>query len=259
MSLIYDDKGKGLPVLLLHGFPLSRKMWQPQVDALTKGGYRVITPDLPGFGESSPLSGPASMTAYADAVIGLLDRLGIEKAVIGGMSMGGYVLLNLVERYPQRLLGALYLVTRATADDAAGRVRRGDLAGAVRDGDRDVVPNTFEKLLFAAETPQKRPELIAEVRQWMATAEPEGVAGGLLAMRDRRDYLAQLPTFRMPALVIGAAEDVAVPPAHAEVMAAGLPEAELHIIPAAGHMVNLEQAELFNRIILGFLGKMERA
>jgi pimeloyl-ACP methyl ester carboxylesterase len=256
--LAYTDKGLGPPVILLHGFPLCRQMWRPQTEALAKGGYRVITPDLPGFGESPPLNGAVSMSAYADAVIGLLDQLEIDQAVIGGMSMGGYVLLNLVERYPRRILAALYLVTRAAADDAAGKVRRGDLAGAVRGGDRDVVPDTFEKLLFAPDTPQQHPELLAEVRQWMDNASPEGVAGGLLAMRDRRDYLDLLPTFQVPALVIGATEDAAVPPAHAEALAAGLPDAELHIIAGAGHMVNLERAETFNRILLDFLNSRIR-
>lgn len=258
MTLVFDDKGAGLPVLLIHGFPLGRKMWHPQVEVLSHSGYRVIVPDLPGFGDSPPLNGTVSMTAYADAIIGLLDQLEIEQAVIGGMSMGGYVLLNLVERYPQRLLAALYLVTRAAADDAVGKVRRGDLAGAVRGGDREVVPNTFEKLLFAPATPQQRPELVAEVRQWMDAALPEGVAGGLLAMRDRKDYLQSLPNFHVPALVIGAAEDAAVPPVHAEILAKGLPAAELHLIPAAGHMVNLERAEAFNRILLDFLGKLKK-
>lgn len=256
MKLVFDDVGEGLPVVLLHGFPLSRQMWRPQAEVLTKAGYRVITPDLPGFGASQPLAGPAGMEAYADAVIALLDELGIDRAVVGGMSMGGYVLLNLVERYPQRLLAALYLVTRAAADDAPGKARRGDLAGAVRGGDREVVPEAFEKLLFAPETPKKRPELVAAVRQWMDAAAPEGVVGGLLAMRDRKDYLDLLSTFALPSLVIGATEDAAVPPAHAEALAAGLPDADLHIIPRAGHMANLEQPEAFNRILLEFLEKL---
>lgn len=255
MSLRYDDNGHGLPVVLIHGFPLCRRMWRPQVTALTKAGCRVITPDLPGFGASPPLQGPASMTAYADAVIALLDALEIEQAVIGGMSMGGYVLLNLAERYPQRILAALYLVTRAAADDPAGKVRRGDMAGAVSGGDRGVVPATFEKLLFAPDIPGRKPKLVAEVRTWMESASPEGMIGGLLAMRDRKDYLAVLPDLSMPALVVGAGADLAIPPAHAEALAAGLPAAELDIIPGGGHMVNLEQPTLFNGILLGFLRK----
>ncbi|TLM68107.1 MAG: alpha/beta fold hydrolase [Deltaproteobacteria bacterium] len=256
--LAYSDTGTGHPVVLIHGFPLCRHMWQPQAACLSRAGYRVICPDLPGFGESPPVCGPASMTAYADAVVALLDHLEIERAAIGGMSMGGYVLLNLVERYPQRLQAALYLVTRAAADDAAGKARRGDLAGAVRGGDREVVPLTFEKLLFAPDIPAQHPELVGKVRAWMEQASPEGVAGGLLAMRDRKDYVASLPNLQVPALVVGAAADLAVPPAHAEVLAAGLPDAELHLIAAAGHMVNLEQPEAFNRILLDFLGRRVR-
>lgn len=257
MALSYDDNGCGLPVVLIHGFPLCRRMWRPQVAALTKAGCRVITPDLPGFGQSPPLQGPVSMEAYADAVIALLDTLEIERAVIGGMSMGGYVLLNLVERCPQRIAAALYLVTRAAADDPAGKVRRGDMAGAVSGGDRGVVPATFEKLLFAPDIPRRKPKLVAEVRAWMETATPEGTIGGLLAMRDRRDYLAALPGLAVPALVIGAGADAAVPAAHAEALAAGLPDAVLDIIPGGGHMVNLEQPTLFNGILLGFLRKQK--
>jgi pimeloyl-ACP methyl ester carboxylesterase len=253
MQLAYDDRGVGLPVVLIHGFPLCRRMWEPQVEPLTKVGYRVICPDLPGFGETSPLPGPVSMDGYADEVIALLDQLGIERAVIGGMSMGGYVLLNLAERYPQRLVAALYLVTRAAADDAAGKVRRLELADQVRSGNRTVVPEVFESLLFAPQTPRQRPELVARVRSWMDAAAPQGVAGGLLAMRSRHDYLAVLPELHVPALVVGAALDLAIPPAHSEALAAGLPNAELHIIANAGHLANLEQPEAFNRVLLDFL------
>jgi len=259
MTLVFDEMGSGVPVVLIHGFPLCREMWAPQAEALAKAGFRCITPDLPGFGESEPLAGPVSMESYADAIIALLDRLGIDKVVVGGMSMGGYVLLSLAERYPHRLLAALYLVTRATADDTAGKTRRGDLAGAVRGGDREVVPEAFEKLLFAAGTPRKHPELVARVRRWMDAAPPEGIVGGLLAMRDRKDYLALLPTLRVPALVIGAKEDQAIPPVHAEALAAGLPDAELHVIADAGHMVNIEQPAAFNKILLGFLEKINSA
>jgi pimeloyl-ACP methyl ester carboxylesterase len=253
----YDDKGSGPAVVLIHGFPLSRQMWQPQVGALQQAGYRVITPDLPGFGASAALTGPASMSGYADEVIALLDHLRVEIAVVGGMSMGGYVLLDLVERYPQRLAAALYLLTRAAADDTAGKARRSELAETVRRGRLESVPEAFEQLLFAPATLRRRPELIDAVRSWMAEASAEGVVGALLAMRDRKDYVDLLPSFHVPALVVGAAEDLAIPPAHAELLAAKLPAAELHIIPEAGHMANLEQPGAFNRILLDFLSKRE--
>lgn len=253
--LKFTDSGSGLPVVLIHGFPLCRSMWRPQLAPLAAAGCRVICPDLPGFGESPPLTGPASMARYADALIALLDALGIDKAVIGGMSMGGYVLLNLAERYPERLLAAMYLVTRAAADDAAGKEKRTLLAAQVEAGDRLAVAEAFAKVLFAPETPQVRPQLVAEVRQWMAATPAAGLIGGLLAMRERVDYIDKLAGLTPPALVVGAAEDVAVPPEHARVLAIGLPGAELHIVPSAGHMVNLEQPELFNAILLGFLAR----
>lgn len=254
--LKYDEQGSGLAVVLIHGFPLCRKMWQPQMNSLAAAGYRVVCPDLPGFGESQPLAGQASMSGYADALIALLDGLGIEKAVVGGMSMGGYVLLNLVERYPERLLGAMFLVTRAAADDAAGKDKRTLLAAEVSRGNHTIVPETFANVLFAPDTPQKNPQLVAEVRQWMESTPEAGTVGGLRAMRDRDDYLAKLNVFTLPSLVIGAAQDRAVPPEHSRVLAAGLPDARLHILADAGHMVNLEQPEPFNQIILEFLATL---
>lgn len=253
--LSYDDKGSGLPVVLIHGFPLCRRMWQPQIAALSDAGFRVICPDLPGFGETPISNGAVSIGTYADEIIALLDQLGIEKAVIGGMSMGGYVLLNLLERYPDRVLGAMLLVTRAAADDAAGKEKRTLLAGQVCAGNRLVVPETFAEVLFAQDTPLKNPALVDEVRQWMESTSAEGTAAGLLAMRDREDSVAQLSRFALPALVVGAEHDHAVPLEHSRTLVEGLPDAELQVIPGAGHMANLEQPELFNAALLAFLDR----
>ncbi len=251
--LKYDEQGTGCPVVLIHGFPLCRAMWQPQMAALADAGFRVICPDLPQFGESSMTAEPASMSTYADAVIGLLDELGIETAVVGGMSMGGYVLLNLLERYPDRLRGAMFLVTRASADDVAGKEKRTALAAEVSGGNRMIVPETFAGILFAPGTTQIRPELAAQVRQWMEAMSLDGVVAALLAMRDRADYMEKLADFALPALVVGAEQDQAVPHEHSRALADGLPNSTLEILPAAGHMVNLEQPALFNQTLLRFL------
>ncbi len=251
--LKYDESGKGLAVVLLHGFPLCRKMWQPQITTLSDAGCRVICPDLPGFGESALAQEHVSVSTYADAVVRLLDKLGVEKAVVGGMSMGGYVLLKLAELYPDRLSGAMFMVTRAAADDAAGKEKRTLLATEVNSGNHLIVSDTFTQVLFAPETPQKSPELVAKVRQWMESTSLAGLIGGLLAMRDRDDFVAKLASFHLPSLVVGAELDLAVPPEHARILAEGLPDAELKIIPGAGHMVNLEQPELFNNALVGFL------
>ena len=255
-TLEYDEQGSGLPVLLIHGFPLNRKMWQPQVETLARSGYRVICPDLMGFGESRPCRQPVTMSLYADALITLLDSLDIDKAVIGGMSMGGYVLFNLVERYPERMLGVMFLVTRAAADDAAAREKRTMLAAEVEDGNLGAVPDAFVRVLFAPQTPQEKPQLVSEVRRWMESTSAQGAVAGLLAMRDRADYIERLDKLNLPALVIGAELDLAVPPEHAQILAGGLPDAKLIIIPGAGHMVNLEQPVTFNQALLEFLTRL---
>jgi pimeloyl-ACP methyl ester carboxylesterase len=254
--LKYDDLGKGRAVVLIHGFPLCRQMWAPQMTALADAGYRVICPDLPGFGESPPLVGPASMSNYADAIIELLDELGIEQAVVGGMSMGGYVLLDLVERYRQRLLGAMFLVTRAAADDSAGKQKRTMMAEQVKNGNLLTIPDTFVPVLFAAKTSRENPDLVSKVRQWVEGAPSSGLIEGLVAMRERDDAVNKLPAFALPALVVGAEQDLAVPLEHSQVLAAGLPDATLKIIPGAGHMANLEQPALFNAALIDFLGNL---
>lgn len=253
INLAYDDSGTGTPVLLIHGFPLSRRMWHPQRMALTAAGYRVITPDLRGFGESDAPDDSYSMALFADDLAALLDHLGIERAIVGGMSMGGYVLLNLLERYPERLKAACFIVTRSGADDETARQRRLDLARDVFKFGPPLIAAVFEKVLFAAGTAQERPKLVAEVYRWMTDNDTRGLVGGLLAMSERKDYTPLLGSFRLPALVIGAEEDQAAPIENARILAAGLPQHKLCIIPEAGHLANLERPKAFNNCLLDFL------
>ncbi|PLX99129.1 MAG: alpha/beta hydrolase [Desulfuromonas sp.] len=254
-TIHYDDLGKGPAVVLIHGFPLSRQMWAPQVEPLIAAGYRLILPDLRGFGDSEGGGRNVAMDVYADDLIGLLDYLEIERAVVGGMSMGGYVLMNLLERYPDRISGAMFLVTRAAADDEAGKQKRDELIDAVETGRKALVAETFVGVLFADETADQQPELVAEVRQWMEAVTPQGLIGGLAAMRERPDYADRLDRFRLPALVLGADQDKAIPLEHYRTLVDGLPDAEGVLIAGGGHMVNMEMPEVFNQAILRFLAR----
>jgi len=254
ITLAYDDSGRGPAVILIHGYPLCRRIWRPQADALAAAGHRVVTPDLRGFGESEAPEGRYTMETFADDLVALMDHLGIERAVVGGMSMGGYVLLNLLERHRQRIAAAVFLVTRAAADDEPGRMRRTALAHDVLSGRPQSVTDAFEQILFADETRLRQPELVEEVGKWMTATAPQGLAGGLLAMRDRKDYPELLPTFDLPALVIGAEQDRAVPLEHSRLLAEGLPQGSLCVIGGAGHMANMERPEAVNACLLEFLG-----
>lgn len=253
ITLAYGDRGKGLPLLLIHGFPLCRKMWRPQAEALSRAGCRVITPDLRGFGESGFTSGTVSMDVYADDIVALMDHLAIDKAVVGGMSMGGYVLLNLLERYPERIAAAIYVVTKAGGDDEAGKARRTALAEACRVQGSLPVVEAFRSLLFAPATLTVNPALVDEVLGWMRATDPQGAAAGLIAMRERKDYIPLLGGFGQAALAIGADQDQAIPVENSRIIAEGLPDAELCILPGGGHMVNLEQPAGFNVAVLKFL------
>ena len=253
ITLNFDDQGSGLPLLLIHGFPLNRQMWRPQFRALTAAGFRVIAPDLRGFGESDAPDGPYSIDLFADDLVALLDHLGIESAVVGGMSMGGYVLFNLLERYPERLRGACFIVTRAGADDETGKERRLVLAREVMKSGLKVVADAFETLLFAEESLVERPKLVEEVYRWMSANDSRGIAGGPLAMRERKDYTQMLSGFAIPALAIGAEQDKAAPPDNTRLIAGGIPGCRLAVIPHAGHMANLENPGAFNGALLEFL------
>lgn len=255
ISLAYDDGGSGLPLLLIHGFPLSRGMWAPQFEAL-RGDFRIIAPDLRGFGESDAPDGPYSMDLFADDMIGLLDHLGITRAAVCGMSMGGYVLMNMLSRYPERVSAACFMVTRAGADDDAGRERRLTLAREVMIRGPHLVTDIFSLILFSSRAGDETAELRERVGRIMAGNSSRGMAGGLLAMRERPDFSGRLAEFTLPALVIGAEDDMAIPPEESRLLAAGLPDARLAIVPGAGHMACMENPTVVNRELHSFLAEL---
>lgn len=253
--LNYDAQGQGPVVLLIHGFPLCRRMWRPQIEPLVAAGYRIVTPDLRGFGESLTQPFPATMEQHAADLVALLDELGIEQAVVGGFSMGGYVLMSLLEQHSERIRAALFLMTRAAGDDASGRQRRKLLADEALELGPERVADAFASVLFKPGTSPSSP-LASEVRDWMLATPAGSMAAGLLAMRDRKDQVANLPDFARPALVVGAEQDLAIPLGHSVVLADGLPNATLQVVRAAGHLANLEQPGAFNRILINYLDQL---
>lgn len=251
ISMKYDEVGTGPAVILIHGFPLNRRMWQPQLKPLADAGFRVIAPDLPGFGDS-PLPKAFSIDAFADAIVSLMDQLDIERATIGGMSMGGYILLNLLERYPQRVSAACLIATKSADDGEAGRARRTAMAADAERLGANPIIKIFAELLFAPETINSNPRLVALVTSWMRSTDPKALAGGLLAMRDRKDYTPLLPHFQQPALFLSGNEDRAGSPQAGEIFVTGLPRCATRTIPGAGHMVNMERPEAFNQELITF-------
>jgi pimeloyl-ACP methyl ester carboxylesterase len=237
------------PVVLLHAFPLGPAMWQSQVAALA--GRKVLTPSFPGFGGRPP--GGTSLDDFADAVLADMDAAGIERAVVVGLSMGGYVAFRLHARSPERVAGLILADTKASADDEAARDKRTDQADRVRREGVGFLVDAMTPVLLGKTTLAERPTVVTAVRDMIADADPEGVARALTAMRDRPDSTAKLTSIRVPVLAIVGDEDQVTPAPGAREIAEGVADGRLVVIPNAGHLANLEDAPAFNSALGSFL------
>jgi pimeloyl-ACP methyl ester carboxylesterase len=253
-ALAHADVGRGLPVVLLHAFPLNRTMWEPQIATLF-GECRCIVPDLRGFGES-PAGGPYSMDRFADDVVALLDALQIPQAVIGGLSMGGYVAFNIWRRHRARVRALLLADTRAAADTAEGRQKRGELIALAKSDGATAVADKQITGLTGKTTREKQPELVDRLRSIMAAERVEGIVGALEAMRDRPDSTPLLAGIDVPTLVVVGEEDTITPVKEARAMHQGIRASRLEIIPSAGHLSNVERPAAFNAALSDFVGSL---
>lgn len=255
-ALAYDERGTGRPVLLVHGYPLSRAMWAPQLDGLS-GAARLIAVDLRGHGESDALPGPYTMEQLADECAELLDALRIrEPIVLGGLSMGGYVAFAFWRRHPERVAGLILAATRAGADSPEARTGRDTAMATAQSAGVGAVVESMLPRLLAPGGVETRPELAARVRGIMAGTPLAGMLGDLAGLRDRVDSTATLATITVPTLVVHGANDQLIPPAEAERTAAAIADATLAVIDEAGHLPNLEQPERFNTAVLDYLARL---
>ncbi len=253
VRLVGDDTGQGEPVLFVHAFPLNRRMWAPQVEALADR-YRCLSVDLRGFGESDAPTGPYPLDLLASDLVGLLDSQGIERVTLVGLSMGGYIAFALWRRYAERVRALVLADTRAGPDTVATRNAREDLARRVEtEGLAPVVETQLPRLL----SPQASPDLRRWVQDMIEEATPQGVAGASRGMAARPDSSDLLPGIHCPTLVLSGSEDVVTPAAELEAMAARLPNATSVTLPGAGHLANLEAADGFSTALRTFLDQLE--
>ena len=251
----YDDIGTGVPVVFVHGFPHNRTLWAPQVSALVDRA-RCIAPDLRGFGESSK-HGPFSMDQYADDIAMLLRGLGIERAVVAGLSMGGYVAFSLWRRHRALVRGLVLADTRAGADSEETREKRRALMDVARTRGAGAVADGQITGMLGKTTREKRPGLIDEVHRMMESASVEGIVGALEAMMARADSTETLATIDVPTLVVVGSEDVLTPPSEAEILHDAIRGSRLEVIANAGHVSNLERPAAFNHVLTEFLASLD--
>jgi 3-oxoadipate enol-lactonase len=253
VSISYRDRGTGLAVVFVHGHPFDQSMWDPQVEALS-WKYRVITLDLRGYGASQvPNAEATTLETMANDIKGLLDHLGIQKAVVVGLSMGGQIAMAFADLFPERLAGLVLAATFAEGETPEGAVGRRTMADRfAKEG--SVLPGgeMLPKLLAAASV-KRDPALAVKVYTMIANTPPTGAAATLRGRALRKDYLDPLRQVAVPSLIVVGTEDQFSPIERAKRMHEAISDSRLEIFNGIGHMPNLEASDRFNGLLHEYL------
>jgi len=239
-------------LVLLHAFPLSADMWRPQL-ADAPAGWRVVAPDVAGFGRSFPVPPTASFDDDARDILGLMDHLGQQTVVVGGLSMGGYIALALLRLAPERLGGLVLADTRPDADSDEARRSRHEMLETLERGGAAAVLDGMLPRLLGRTTLASRPQVVAQVREIGLWQPADGIRAAIHRLMGRPDSTPLLSGVRFPTLVVAGAEDVITGPEVAQAMHQRIPGARLTLIDGAGHLSNLEQPAAFNDALSAFL------
>ncbi len=255
VNMVDQGPRTGPAVVFIHGFPFSHAMWEPQL-AVVSRRYRTIAYDIRGHGESFVGDGQYTIEGHVDDLLALLDHLELEKVVIVGLSMGGYITLRALEREPGRFRAAVLCDTRSEADTNEAKLRRFATIAAVKSYGSAPFAETFVKAVFAPASLESVPEHVGRIRSIIARTSALSIAGTLLALASRTDTTPSLGRIAVPTLILVGEDDITTPPDASRAMHAQIPGSVLHVIPKAAHMSNLENAEAFNTHLLSFLEKV---
>jgi 3-oxoadipate enol-lactonase len=255
MAVAERGDGGTIPLVLLHAFPVDRRMWDAQLSTLSNR-FRVIAPDFRGFGQSAAADGAFSIETLADDVHELLGTLGAAPAVVAGCSMGGYAALALAAKHPADLRGLILVDTKAEADTGEAREGREKMIELVRKSGASAVAEQMLPKMLAKDAAEKRPDVAKKLRELMESCPPQTITHALAAMRDRPDRSGELSAIKVPTLILVGEGDQVTPPKVAQAMQAKISGSTLTVIPGAGHMTPIEQPELVNRAIREFAERL---
>jgi pimeloyl-ACP methyl ester carboxylesterase len=252
INLGFESLGKnGIPIVLIHGFGLDRSIWKDMVSCCM-GEANVILPDLRGHGESDVTGGMYSMSLLAADIVGLLDHLGIEKAIVCGHSMGGYVTLAIADQYPDRLAGLGLITSKAEGDSTDKRSGRYALVQAVREKGSTALAESLAPRI------SKYPDVIEKSAQIINNTNPHGIVGSALGMAERPDRTELLSQIICPVLVLAGEQDQLIPLYYAQEMANQLPNVHFVTIKGAGHMPMVECPEITAMSLLALRDEVEK-
>lgn len=251
------DEGAGVPVLLVHGFPLDHTMWDAQIAALG-AACRVIAPDLRGYGQTDlgAAGDPPKVTMqqYADDLAALLDALGVDEPVVyAGFSMGGYIGWQFVKHHRGRLRALALVDTRAADDADDARKMRLKMAGHVQEWGADKVAEAMIPKLFAESSIEAVHPMVARTREVIGATNPQAIAAAQRGMAERPDSTPDLPGIDVPVMAIVGAEDQLSKPEEVRSVVHAIPNAGMVTIPAAGHMAPVEQPDAVNLVLTEFV------
>lgn len=252
MNIAFKEYGSGNPVILLHAFPLSRKMWEPQIEALTAANFRVITPDLRGFGDNDSFADINTMEDMARDIAELTETLKIEKAIFGGLSMGGYVLFNFYRLFPEMIAGMIFADTNSAGDNEQKRESRFDLIENIETNGAQALVDEMLPNLVSDYTITNNPELFSEIEKMFREVNPKAAVAALRGLAERQDHTDCLDEIFLPTLLVFGEDDTVTNLEIAREMNRKILNSKLAIIENAGHYSNLEQPESFNAALVGF-------
>jgi 3-oxoadipate enol-lactonase len=257
IEMSWEERGDGVPVLFVHGFPHDHSLWDAQIAALAQRA-RCIAPDLRGFGRSE-VAPPFSMDRWADDLAALLDARAVERAVVCGLSMGGYIAFAFWRRHPGRVRALVLADTRAGADDEAARAKRREMIALARAEGAGAVAERLMPGMIGKTTRERSPERVTAMRAMLERAPVEGIVGALEAMIARPDSTETLATIDVPTLVVVGDEDALTPPAEARAMQERIAGSRLEVIAGAGHASAFERPAAFSHVLGDFLGAFSYA
>lgn len=256
VTLCYDDWGNGnIPILFVHGFPFDKSMWAAQMEFF-QSAHRVIAYDIRGFGQSTDDHENASITLFADDLVKLMDGLMINKAVVCGLSMGGYIVLNAVNRYPERFRGVVLSDTQCIADSRETREGRFKTIQQIEAEGLNTFTDTFLKKIFCKDSLTNKTTVVDKIKNAILSTRQRTITATLAALAGRTEHCSTLNLISIPALILCGKEDVVTPPVQSEFLASRIKNAVLHFIEQAGHLSNLEQPDVFNTHLQDFISEI---
>jgi 3-oxoadipate enol-lactonase len=250
-------RGTGLPLVLVHAFPLDHSMWSAQIERFASQA-QVIAPDLRGFGSSGVTAGTVTMEQLADDLAAILDQLAVtEPVVLCGLSMGGYAAFQFARKYPQRLRALVLSNTRSAADTPEARQARLKMVDQVLADGSAVVADAMLPRFFTAESYHRVPGAVEFVRERILLTPAEGIAAALRGLAERPDVTDFLSQLRVPTLVVAGSDDVITPESEMRAMAAKIANSEFIVLPGVGHLSALQAPVEFNSVLARFLRRLE--